>query len=177
MFKPFSAKFRALCYERAIGIANAYSLYSADTGQMRDAATTAWLPDLSGLQVLVIEDDEDARNILAEVLKFAGAIVTACSDAYAGLNNLNQLRHDVIVCDLALPRMDGVTFLQALRAHRDPNTRQIPVLAVTAYSEVYGPTQLLRLGCEAYMMKPLSLDRVCTAVQKLGARSTRRSDD
>jgi CheY-like chemotaxis protein len=144
---------------------------------MLGSPSTAWLPDLSGLQVLVIEDDEDARNILADVLQFAGASVTVCPDAFAGLNNLNQRRPDVIVCDLALPRMDGVTFLQAVRAHRDPTTRQIPVLAVTAYSELYGPGHLLELGCEAYMMKPLSLDRVCKAVQKLGAPGMRRPED
>jgi two-component system, cell cycle response regulator DivK len=104
-------------------------------------------------------------------LQFAGATVTPCSDAYAALKRLNEPpRPDIIVCDLALPRMDGLTFLYVLRAHRDPTTRRIPVIAVTAYDEVYGPTQLLKMGCEAYMMKPLSLERVCRAVQKLAVR-------
>lgn len=138
---------------------------------------TPWLPDLSGLQVFVVEDDEDSRNILVDVLHFAGATVTACSDAYAALNNLNELRPDVIVCDLALPRMDGLTFLHALRAHRDPNTRRIPMIAVTAYPELYGPSQLLRLGCEGYMMKPLNLERVCTAVQKLAVLAAHRGEE
>jgi CheY-like chemotaxis protein len=138
---------------------------------VQDTAATTWLPDLSGLQVLVIEDDEDARTILVDVLQFAGATVNACSDATTALRQLNENLHpDIIVCDLALPRMDGLTFLYVLRAHRDPATRRIPVIAVTAYDEVYGPTQLLKMGCEAYMMKPLSLDRVCRAVQKLAIR-------
>ena len=145
---------------------------------MQDTAAATWLPDLSGLQVLVIEDDEDARNILIDVLQFAGATVTPCSDAYAALRHLNeQLRPDIIVCDLALPHMDGLTFLYVLRAHRDPATRRIPVIAVTAYDEVYGPTQLLKMGCEAYMMKPLSLDRVCRAVQKLAVRGPHSTEE
>lgn len=143
----------------------------------RDATATKSLPDLSGLQVLVIEDDDDSRTILAEVLQFAGAIVSACSDAYAGLENLNELRPDVIVCDLALPGMDGLAFLRALRNHRDPKTRRIPMMAVTAYYERYGPRQLQRLGCEGYMMKPLSLDRTCTAIQRLGSLAARRGPE
>jgi CheY-like chemotaxis protein len=139
---------------------------------VQDTPTAPWLPDLSGLQVLVIEDDEDARKILFDVLRFAGAAVTPCSDAYAGLQSLDrQSRPDVIICDLALPRMDGLTFMYILRSHRDPEMRRIPVIAVTAYGEVYGPTQLVRMGCEAYMMKPLDLDRLCRAVQKLAARA------
>jgi CheY-like chemotaxis protein len=144
---------------------------------VQDTAATTWLPDLSGLQVLVIEDDEDARNILIDVLQFAGATVTACSDATTALRHLNEhLRPDIIVCDLALPRMDGLTFLYVLRAHHDATTRRIPVIAVTAYDEVYGPTELLKMGCEAYMMKPLSLDRVCRAVQKLALRAPRSTE-
>ena len=142
---------------------------------MADATSTTWLPDLSGLNVLVIEDDEDSRKVLLEVLQFVGASVTGCSDAYAALSELEEgLRPDVIVCDLALPRMDGLTFLQVLRSDPDATTRRTPVIAVTAYDELYGPTQLLRLGCEAYMMKPLSLDRVCGAVRKLSALASRR---
>jgi CheY-like chemotaxis protein len=145
---------------------------------VQDIATAPWLPDLSGLQVLVIEDDEDARKILFDVLRFAGATVTACSDAHAGLRTLNQQgRPDVIICDLALPRMDGLTFMYILRSHRDPNIRRIPVIAVTAYGEVYGPTQLVKMGCEAYMQKPLDLDRLCRAVQKLAARAARTGEE
>src|SRR5436305_13166019 len=142
---------------------------------MSDATPTAWLPDLSGLNVLVIEDDEDGRNILVQVLQAAGATVTSCPDAHAALRKLNQqLRPDVVVCDLAMPRMDGLTFLHALRQHPDPATQRIPMIAVTAYDEFYSPMQLLTLGCEAYMVKPLSLERVCRAVERLAAQAAER---
>lgn len=139
-----------------------------------EAATTGSLPDLFGLHVLLIEDDEDARQLLAEVFQFAGARVTACPDAYAGLGNLDERRPDVIVCDLALPRMDGLAFLHALRAHPNPETRRTPMIAVTAYYELYGPNELRAMGCEAYMAKPLSLDRICEAVGRLGFLAARR---
>jgi CheY-like chemotaxis protein len=138
--------------------------------------TAGSLPELSGLHLLVIEDDEDARELLIEVFQFAGATVTACRDAYAGLESLDARRPDVIVCDLALPRMDGLAFLRALREHPDANTRKTPMIAVTAYYELYSPNELRAMGCEAYMTKPLSLDRICAAVGKLGFVAARHSE-
>lgn len=129
--------------------------------------TPVQLPDLSGRRVLIVEDDDDGRRILIEVLEFAGARVAACSDAYAALRELDDFQPHVIICDLALPRMDGLGFLQALRAHTNPNVRLTPMIAVTAYSDLYGPKELMSLRCEGYMMKPLSLERVCIAVEKL----------
>jgi CheY-like chemotaxis protein len=138
--------------------------------------TAGSLPELSGLHLLVIEDDEDARELLIEVFQFAGATVTACRDAYAALESLDARRPDVIVCDLALPRMDGLAFLRALREHPDANTRKTPMIAVTAYYELYSPNELRAMGCEAYMAKPLSLDRICAAVGKLGFVAARHSE-
>jgi two-component system, OmpR family, response regulator len=138
---------------------------------MQEATAQQWLPDLSGIRVLVIEDDDDGRKILIEVLEFAGAHVVACGNAYAALEQLNELQPHVIICDLALPRLDGLGFLEALRANPDPKVRRTPMIAVTAYSDIYGPKELISLRCEGYMAKPLSLERVCTAVQKLAAAS------
>jgi len=104
-------------------------------------------------------------------LEFAGATVAAFSTAYAALDELNNVQPHVIICDLALPRLDGLGFLEALRSHSDPKIRQTPMIAVTAYSDLYGPKELISLRCEGYMAKPLSLDRVCTAVQKLALAS------
>ena len=141
-----------------------------------EPATTGWLPDLLGLHIFVIEDDEDARRILTEVFGLARATVTACPDAYAGLKALEERQPDVIVCDLALPRMDGLSFLRALRAHPDAKTRRTPMIAVTAYHELYTSNELRAMGCEAYMAKPLSLDRICAAVEKVGFPAARRGE-
>ena len=134
----------------------------------RDPTPMTWLPDLSDVSALVVEDDADGRYILVQVLEAAGATVTSCPDAHLALTKLNQqLRPDVIICDLAMPRMDGLTFLHALRAHPDSATRRIPLLAITAYDEFYSPMQLLKLGADAFMGKPLDLERLCGAVKKL----------
>jgi CheY-like chemotaxis protein len=138
---------------------------------MQEATARQWLPDLSDVRVLVVEDDDDGRRLLIEVLQFAGATVVACGTAYAALNEVDHFQPHVIICDLALPRLDGLGFLQALRANPNPTIRRIPMIAVTAYADLYGPKELIGLRCEGYMAKPLSLERVCTAVQKLAAAS------
>ena len=144
---------------------------------MQDLAAMG-LTDLSGVKVLVIEDDPDGRQILVEVFRFTGAEVTASADASAALDELNDLlRPHVIVCDLAMPRMDGLTFLGALRSHADAATRRTPVLAITAYDEFYSPMQLLKLGSDAYMGKPLNLERLCEAVKKLSVSGMRRREE
>ena len=127
------------------------------------------------MAMTVVEDDDDARQILLQIFQFAGATVTTCAHAYAALDALNGGLHpDIIVSDLALPRMDGLTFMQAVRSHSDPTIQRTPIIAITAHYELYGPEELLKLGCQAYMVKPLSLDRVCSAVQKLvGAQHKR----
>jgi CheY-like chemotaxis protein len=63
-----------------------------------------------------------------------------------------------------------------LREHPDANTRKTPMIAVTAYYELYSPNELRAMGCEAYMAKPLSLDRICAAVGKLGFVAARHSE-
>jgi DNA-binding response OmpR family regulator len=72
--------------------------------------------------------------------------------------------------------MDGLTFLRALRSHSDAATRRTPVLAITAYDEFYNPMQLLKLGSDAYMGKPLNLERMCDAVKKLSVTGRRRRE-
>jgi CheY-like chemotaxis protein len=94
--------------------------------------------------------------------------LTSPGFAYAALESLDARRPDVIVCDLALPRMDGLAFLRALREHPNANTRKT--------SMITSPNELRAMGCEAYMAKPLSLNRICVAVGKLGFVAARHSE-
>jgi len=57
--------------------------------------------------------------------------------------------------------------VQAVWSHSDRIIQRTPIIAIPAHYELYGPEELSKLGCQAYMVKPLSLDRVCSAVRKL----------
>ena len=71
---------------------------------------------LSGLYVLVVDDDEDARTILQSVLTYLGAFVSTAASAGAALNTLAQVKVDVVVCDVNLGDYDALWLIQHIRA-------------------------------------------------------------
>ena len=102
------------------------------------------------LAVLVIEDDADARHIYSEYLRSKRLTVFSAVDGRMGLNKINGLRPDVIVLDLAMPRVDGWTVLKNVR--ESSITADIPIVVVSALTDARD--QAFYAGCDAYLMKP-----------------------
>ena len=126
------------------------------------------LPDLSGICVLVIDDDDDARATMAATLHHAGATMTSAAAGDHALADLTQFLPDVIVCDIRMPRLDGVGFLAHLRERSLENGGHLPVIGVTAYPEAFHDAAVAGLGFAALLPKPLDLERLCRAVQAAG---------
>jgi len=102
------------------------------------------------LAVLVIEDDADARHIYSEYLRSRQWTVFSAIDGRVGLNKINELRPDVIVLDLAMPRVDGWTVLKNVR--ESSITADIAIVVVSALTDARD--QAFLSGCDAYLMKP-----------------------
>src|SRR5580765_2179036 len=94
------------------------------------------------LAVIVIEDDADARQMYAEYLRQQGCTVFTAPDGRSGLTKIDELTPDVIVLDLAMPRVDGWTVLKNVR--ESSLTAQIAVVVVSAVSE--GRDQAFHMG-------------------------------
>jgi two-component system, cell cycle response regulator DivK len=107
-------------------------------------------PAIEPLAVLVIEDDGDARHIYAEFLRSKRLTVFTAVDGRMGLNKIAELRPDVIVLDLAMPRVDGWTVLQHVR--ESSVTVTIPVVVVSAVTDARDAA--FQAGCDAYLSKP-----------------------
>jgi CheY-like chemotaxis protein len=122
-------------------------------------------PDLSGVCVLVIDDDDDSRAMIAATLHHAGATMTSAAAGDHALDDLTQFLPDVIICDLRMPRLDGVTFMRQLRARAAEHGGRLPVIAITAYQEQYDSAEAARMGFAAYLSKPLDLERLCHVVR------------
>ena len=105
------------------------------------------------MKVLVIEDDPTDRKLVVAVLQMNGHIVRESMSAEAALDAIAVEKPDVILLDLRLPGMDGLTLIRQLKAKA--GTSQIPVVAVTAYPERYRREELLAAGCEACIVKPI----------------------
>jgi DNA-binding response OmpR family regulator len=106
------------------------------------------------LCVIVIEDDLDARQIYSEYLRMKGWTVFTAPDGRSGLNKTMELTPDVVVLDLAMPKVDGWTVLKQLR--ESSMTAQIPVVIISAMPDTRDNAFLA--GCDAYLAKPCPPD-------------------
>jgi two-component system cell cycle response regulator DivK len=104
------------------------------------------------LAVLVIEDDAETRILYAEYLRSKGCTVFSAVDGRMGLNKIRELRPDVVVLDLAMPRVDGWTVLENVR--ESSVTEDIAVVVVSALIDARD--QAFDAGCDAYLAKPCS---------------------
>jgi PAS domain S-box-containing protein len=125
---------------------------------------------LVGIGVLVIEDDDDSRDVLVEALSRAGASVRAVADAQAGLNQLAEQVPSVVVCDIGMPGMDGLAFIEQLRALPADRGGRVPAAAMTAYTGPEERLRALQAGYQMHLSKPLEPSEVVAAVAALAGQ-------
>jgi CheY-like chemotaxis protein len=106
------------------------------------------------MNILIIEDNASHLKLAHLVLSSAGHSVSKAEAAEQAFSSITQDRPQVILLDLNLPSMDGLTFVRKLKA--DPGTRDIHIVAVTSYPDRFQQTEALNAGCDAYMVKPIS---------------------
>ena len=113
--------------------------------------------------VLVVEDDEAIRMLIADALEFEGYDVVTATNGADALAKLVTVRPDAIVLDLMMPVMDGWAFLSARREH--PEYSRIPVLVVSASHDLTATAP--QLGVRACLAKPFNLDVLLAVVERL----------
>jgi two-component system sensor histidine kinase/response regulator len=115
--------------------------------------------------VLIVEDDEDLRGSIQDVLADRGYVVYAASDGQAALELLESqaLKPDVIVSDIGMPRMDGYEFFYAI--HQSPNWRAIPFIFLTARGTKQDLHYGRKIGVDDYLVKPFEPDEFVVAVE------------
>jgi len=125
---------------------------------------------LAGVHVLVVDDEDDARELLATVLQEAGAFVTAAASVAEALAVLATTAVSVLVSDVGMPVEDGYTFLRRLRAEAPVALRQIPALALTAYSRAEDRQRATSAGFQEHAAKPIDPDVLVSTVAALVGR-------
>ena len=120
--------------------------------------------------VLLVEDHADSRAMYAEFLSVDFDVLEA-GDGVAALEVLREARPDVIVTDLALPRMDGLALMDAIRT--DERFRDVPVIALSGYSSGEHEVRARRAGAVSVLNKPCLPDALAAAI---AAAASRRKD-
>jgi CheY-like chemotaxis protein len=116
-------------------------------------------------RILVVDDNEMNRDLLARRLSKRGFEVVAAADARAALAAAGDRRPDLILMDMRLPDMDGRDATRALRANGP--TRTIPVIALTAHATDADREAALGAGCDDFETKPVDLDRLLQKIRAL----------
>lgn len=115
--------------------------------------------------VLVVEDEFDSVQMVSKILSFHGIQVVVARNGVECLAYLDHVQPALIITDLAMPEMDGWQTLAALRAR--PDTRNIPVVAITAYHSVDVAEEAISAGFDAYFAKPVNARTFVPSLEKI----------
>jgi CheY-like chemotaxis protein len=121
-------------------------------------------------KILLVEDNEMNRDMLSRRLLKKGYAVELAFDGAQGMEMARAQHPDLILMDMSLPVVSGWDATRNLKA--DPETRPIPVLALTAHAMATDRDQALAAGCDDYDTKPIDLARLLEKIETLLARNT-----
>jgi PAS domain S-box-containing protein len=123
--------------------------------------------DLTGIKILAVDDDPDARELLTVLLAEYGAKVKIVASATEVLANLESFQPDVLVSDIGMPEVDGYSLIQQIRTLTPEKGGQIPAIALTAYARVEDSQRAITSGYQRHVTKPLDPEELVQAVVAL----------
>jgi CheY-like chemotaxis protein len=115
--------------------------------------------------VLVVEDYQDAREMYAAYLSFSGFRVAEATNGVEAIEKAVELMPDIILMDLALPRMDGWEATRRLKG--DERTKHIPIVALTGHALAGHADGARQAGCDAFVTKPCLPDALVAEIQRM----------
>jgi signal transduction histidine kinase len=142
-------------------------LQQAQAQAATDAAAAAQPPDLSGVRVLVVDDDLDARELVMATLGYYGADVTAAENATEALALLPEVKPDVLLSDIGMSGEDGYRFIRRVRALPAEAGGLVPAVALTAYAAVGDRAQAMSAGFQLHIAKPFDPTELARTVLRL----------
>jgi two-component system, cell cycle response regulator DivK len=120
---------------------------------------------VAGELILIIEDNEKNRKLVRDVLQVKGHQTIESETAEEGIKLALEKCPALILMDIQLPGMDGITALKQLRAN--PQTKSIPVIAITASAMTYNRQKMLAEGFDGYQSKPISVKDVLGELERV----------
>jgi two-component system, response regulator, stage 0 sporulation protein F len=125
---------------------------------------------LAGKKILIVDDEENARFGLSRLLAQEGYQTESVANGYEALNVLRSRKVDLIISDLRMPEMNGLSFLREINR----NYPSIHVIMVTAHGGVESYLEAINLGAYEYIHKPVKLDELKSVMNKIFVEHERR---
>jgi len=124
-------------------------------------------------RLLIIDDEANMRHMLSTVLKKAGYHVETAADGAEGLDMIQQSQYDFILCDIKMPKMDGMEFLKLSRDRMDSTT----VIMMSAYGSIDTAIEAMKSGAYDYISKPFKTDEVYLTLKKAEERESLKAEN
>lgn len=121
---------------------------------------------------LVVEDFEDSRFMMRRLLEMAGYLVLEASDGEQAVRMAMEARPALILMDLSLPKLDGLSATREIRKKR--LLRNVPIVAVSAHDSPQTRAEALAAGCDEYVTKPIDFDNLNAVLERFLAKSSSR---
>jgi two-component system cell cycle response regulator DivK len=128
--------------------------------------------DSENALVLVVEDYQDAREMYAAYLQFSGYRVAEATNGIEAIEKAIQLLPDIILMDLALPKVDGWEATKRLKS--DPRTKDIPIVALTGHALAGFAEGAREAGCDAFVTKPCLPDALVAEIRRMLTKTRRQ---
>ena len=135
----------------------------------KDAAVAA--VELSGVRILLVEDELDSREILRQMLTLTGAFVEAVGSVAEAMIAFDQARPDVLLSDIGMPIEDGYSLIRRIRALIPERGGKVPAAAITAYATAEDRERALAAGFQLHLSKPIDPERLSAAIAALIGRA------
>ncbi len=125
---------------------------------------------LSGMLILVVDDEEDTRQLLVQSLTFYGATVITADSAKQAFKEIQTKNPDLMVSDIGMPEEDGYSLIRRIRALPDAQHNQMPAIALTAFTRAQDRMRALTSGYQNHVSKPVEPDELATVIASLTGR-------
>ena len=122
------------------------------------------------MQILFVEDDAMNRRVVRDMLRVVGTDMEEAADAETGLAMLDERPYDIVLMDLRMPGMDGLTAIELLRG-REGRNRDVPVIVVTADTAPDLRERCLAIGADEVIVKPVAMGALLEAIGRLSSRA------
>jgi CheY-like chemotaxis protein len=124
------------------------------------------------MRILVVDDEQDMRELISFLLEDAGAEVLTVAVPQEALTALTNFQPDVLLSDIGMPGMDGYMLLRQVRALPPERGGLIPAIALTAYAGEFNQQQALQAGFHRHLAKPIEPDKLIKTIAALLSKNT-----
>ena len=145
---------------------------SGKAASASDAQPADDVPSLAGIRVLIIDDDEESRDVVAAHLHGSHAAVSTAHSAADGFALLQREHFDVLLADIGMPGEDGYSLIRRVRALCPPGSASIPAAALTAFAREEDRERALQAGFQLHLAKPIDASALVAAVATLNTMTS-----